>query len=351
MEKSIMAPKKETNRKSREVKVLAFEKKIVPSDGYMYGSRWDSRLDKIRPLSIREKSVRGTISNSLPDTVLNDPLKLSARIENANPQTVDCCFLGQDEDTLVVKFSLKFLGNLDIPSACSDGEFLEKYKKALNTYKIEYRFSELSFRYAYNIACARFIWRNRLGADKIEVRVRDCFDNKEWIFDAKSYGLRAFDERKRDELNSFSERIAKAFMSKESALFDVACYSCIGQAQEVYPSEEMILDKNKEDKKSKVLYSADNCAAFHSQKIGNAIRTIDTWYAEYDTANGVGPIAIDSYGPVTTMSKAFRANKKTDFYSIKDAYIWDEDAVNVEDKHYFMAMIIRGGVFGESSKE
>ena len=44
-------------------------------------------------------------------------------------------------------------------------------------------------------------------------------------------------------------------------------------------------------------------------------------------------------------------NKKTDFYSIKDAYIWDEDAVNVEDKHYFMAMIIRGGVFGESSKE
>ena len=350
MEENNMASKNESKKKDKKVNVLAFEKKIVPSDGYMFGSKWESRFDNIRPLSIRVKSVRGTISNSLPDTVLKDPLMLSAKIENANPQTVDCCFLGQDEDTLVVKFTLKVLGNLDIPSACSNSEFLEKYKKALDEYKNEYKFSELSFRYAYNIASARFIWRNRLGADKIEVRVRDCYDNMEWTFDAKSFGLRTFDERKRDELNAFSERIANAFMSKESALFDVVCYSNVGQAQEVYPSEEMILDKNKDDK-SKVLYSVDNCAAFNKKKIRNAIRTIDTWYQEYDTTNGVGPIAIDSYGPVTTLSKAFRGDKKTNFYSIKDSYIWNEESVSTEEKHFFMAMIIRGGVFGESSKE
>ncbi len=340
-----------TNKETKEVGVLAFEKKIVPSDGYLYGTTWEKRHENKRPLSVTEKSVRGTISNALKDSVLNDPMKLSAEIQKANLQTVDCCFLTSSEDTLITSFTVKFLGNLENPSACSNNEFLNRYRIILDEYKKEFKFEELAFRYAYNIACARFLWRNRLGAENIEVIVRDCKEGSSWTFDAKTYHLRDFDPNKRSELKDFANRIAIAFMENDFALFEVECSAKIGKGQEVFPSEEMVLNKAKKEDKSKILYSTSGCAAFHSQKIGNAIRTIDTWYKEYGTVGGVGPIAIDSYGPVTTLSRAFRSEKMADFYSIKDAYVWDKKIEKSEDKHYFMAMIIRGGVFGESSKE
>ena len=45
--------------------VLAFEKKLVPSDGYLYGTIWktDTNWPKSSSLKLIEKSVRGTISN------------------------------------------------------------------------------------------------------------------------------------------------------------------------------------------------------------------------------------------------------------------------------------------------
>lgn len=338
------------SKNKQEVNVLAYEKKIVPSDGIMYGTIWEKRYELRNPLPIEEKTVRGTISNTLKDSVLNDPMKLSAEIEKSNIQTVDCCFLKKENDTLVTSFTVKVLGNIDVPTACSNSDFLEKYKKTVESYKEEYGFEELSFRYAYNIAAARFLWRNRLGTEKIEVKVRDCYDNSTWTFDSKSFSLRNFDGDKKNELQAFSNRMVEAFKGSGSALFEVVCYAKIGNGQEVYPSEEMVLNKPEKDK-SKILYSVDGIAAFHSQKIGNAIRTIDTWYPLYGTKDGVGPIAIDPYGPVTTISKAFRSEKGTDFYSIKDSFIWENNVKKEDDKHFFMAMIIRGGVFGESSKE
>lgn len=337
------------SKNKQEVNVLAYEKKIVPSNGMLYGTIWEKREELRIPLPIEEKTVRGTISNTLKDEILNNPMKLSAEIEKSNIQTVDCCYLKKENDTLVTSFTVKMLGNIDVPTACNNTDFLEKYKKVVESYKNEYGFEELSFRYAYNIAAARFLWRNRLGTEKIEVKVRDCYDNAIWIFDSKTYLLRSFDTNKKKELRDFSDRIAGAFKGNSSALFEVTCYAKIGNGQEVYPSEEMVLSKPEKDK-SKILYSVDGIAAFHSQKIGNAIRTIDTWYPSYGTEDGVGPIAVDPYGPVTTISRAFRSKKGTDFYSIKDSLIW-ENNVKEDDKHFFMAMIIRGGVFGKKSEK
>ena len=49
--------KKESNLAS----VLSFEKKLVLSDGYMYGTTWEKRNETARPVMLVEKSVRGTI--------------------------------------------------------------------------------------------------------------------------------------------------------------------------------------------------------------------------------------------------------------------------------------------------
>lgn len=327
--------------------VLAYEKKLVPSDGYMYGTTWENK-DKTTPLNLVEKSVRGTISNRLKDAVKNDPLKLNAEVEKANLQTVDSCALGEEQDTLKLHFTLKILGGIKEPSACNNDTFLESYKNAVGEYIEKEKFTELGGRYALNLANARFLWRNRVGAEQIEIQVKDLKSNQMWIFDAKEFNIRSMKSTNKDVI-SLGEKIASALASEDDFLMlDITCYAQIGKAQEVYPSEELVLDKG-QSKKSKILYTVNDVASMHSQKLGNALRSIDTWYSEYATENR--PIAIEPYGAVTNLGRAFRTPKeKQDFFTLFDKFATGTKLDSKDEEHYVMAVLVRGGVFGESSK-
>lgn len=68
-----------------------------------------------------------------------------------------------------------------------------------------------------------------------------------------------------------------------------------------------MLDSN--SKKSKVLYQIDGIAALHSQKVGNALRTIDDWYPDA-TELALGPIAVEPYGSVTSRVKPIGSQNK-----------------------------------------
>lgn len=343
--------------------VLAFEKKLVPSDGRFYGTRWDQKhgADSIKPLKIIEKSVRGTISNRLlPNKIEKhlDPLKLNAAVEKPNLQKVDCCALSADQDTLKMHFTLKILPHVEHPSACNRADFKHSYTQAVKNYIERTGFSELAKRYAYNIANARFLWRNRVGAEKIIVQVKVLNgEDKSWEFDATEFKLNDFLVNE-NKVWSLSEKIANALSGKTSfLLLDINAYAKVGIAQEVYPSEELILDKGNfkgQGKKSKVLYHIDEVAAMHSQKIGNALRCIDTWYPQSDHENEQinGPIAAEPYGAVTNLGKAYRhPNDKKDFFTLFDKFALGEPLESEEEEHFIMAVLVRGGVFGESSKK
>jgi CRISPR-associated protein Csy3 len=138
-------------KKDDKASVLAFEKKLVPSDGYLYGTTWAERYAKFEPLELREKSVRGTISNRQKGGVLKE-----ANITNPNPQTVDSCSLLPEHDTLKLHFTLKILSGVEIPSACNNALFYESYQAAVKGYIAEEGFTELAKRYATNIANGRF---------------------------------------------------------------------------------------------------------------------------------------------------------------------------------------------------
>jgi CRISPR-associated protein Csy3 len=335
--------------------VLAFEKKLVPSDGYMYGTQWDDRSNKGNqtPLALTEKSVRGTISNRLKAAIKSDPVKLNAEVEKANLQTVDSCALDPDQDTLKLHFTLKVLGGVQQPSACNNALFKQSYSSAVRDYIGKEGFKELGKRYALNLANARFLWRNRVGAENIEVQVNALNkDNKQsWVFDATQFSTRHFNNDDK-QVAELGERIAAALSSEDDFLMlEINCFVQVGKAQEVYPSEELVLDKGK-GKKSKILYSNKGIAAMHSQKVGNALRSIDTWYPEFDDEEKTaGPIAIEPYGAVTNLGKAYRTPKdKQDFYTFFDKWARGAELDRTEDEHYVMAILVRGGVFGESDK-
>lgn len=334
-------------KKETVASVLAFEKKLVVSDGYLYGTNWEKRQDVAVPLSLAEKSVRGTISNRLKPAVQNDPLKLNAEVEKPNLQRVDACALPINQDTLKLTFSIKVLSGIEKPSACNNAEFSKKYAQVAAAYIKKTGFRELARRYAINIANGRYLWRNRLGAEKIEVHVRT--DEQQWIFDAYTFSLKNFAEN--DAVNGLADLIAAALSGERLyLLLEVEVYALIGKGQEVYPSEELVFDKGRGDK-SKILYQVNGIAAMHSQKLSNALRTIDTWYPGFASEN-VGPIAIEPYGAVTNLGKAYRTPKdKVDFYTLFDRYAMGEALEHPEEEDYVMAVLVRGGVFGQSGKE
>lgn len=332
--------------------VLAFEKKLVPSDGFLYGTSWEKRQIEEEPIALIEKSVRGTISNRLDSTVINDPMKLNAKIENANLQPVDSASLKLDQDTLKLRFTLKVLSGVQHPSVCNEEEHGQGISRMVEDYIEKNGFSELAHRYATNIASGRFLWRNRVGAEKIEVIVRIKPSGETMTFNGYDYSLKDFDKHSPD-LDQLSARIADALCGRISyLLLEIEACVLVGHGQEVYPSEELILNIDKGNgKKSKVLYQVNGIAAIHSQKIGNALRTIDTWYPKYGESD-IGPIAVEPYGAVTTLGKAFRSPKeKVDFYTLFDDWSTGTAPENETDKDYVMAVLVRGGVFGASGKE
>lgn len=325
--------------------VLAFERNFDVSDAVFYQTNWDNRASAIK-ITNSEKSVRGTISNRLKNTIAADPAKVDAEIEKANLQTVDVAALNQDNDTLLVKWSLKVLPFTGKPCVCNNAEYQSHLESTLKTYIENVGFDELAKRYAHNIANARFLWRNRVGAEHIDVVVK-VEGQEDLVFNAKTYPLTGF-EQTDAQLDKLAGLIKQGLSGERFVLLHIETYARVGKGQEVYPSQELILDQgNNKGKKSKTLYSIDGASAMHSQKISNALRTIDTWYPDAQL-----PIAVEPYGAVTSMGTAFRQPKaKSDFYTLFDNWILKGEQPEVDQQHYVVATLIRGGVFGESGKE
>lgn len=334
--------------------VLAFERKLDPSDALFSAGLWGNRDSGERwiTVGVREKSVRGTISNRLA-TKDQDPAKLDASIQSPNLQTVDVATLPNDADTLRVRFTLRVLGGAGVPSACNNADYQEKLQRTVQQYVEQTGFAELAHRYACNLADGRFLWRNRVGAEQVEVRIRHLTQDETgqaWTFDAHDFSLRNFDAptHVQADLQALATVIEQGLAGKDYVLLEVVAYARVGDGQEVYPSQELILDRgDKKGQKSKTLYTVSDVAAIHSQKIGNALRTIDTWYPNEEGVE-IGPIAIEPYGSVTSQGKAYRQPKdKADFYNLLDSWVLKDKAPDIGNQHYVMATLIRGGVFGE----
>ncbi len=331
--------------------VLAFERNLDVSDAYLWqtDSQSSDKTASPSPVVIKEKSVRGTISNRLKNTITNDPAKLDAETEKANLQKVDSASLDENNDTLVARFSLKVLPFTGKPNVCNDQDYQQALEQVVTDYIDTQGVDELARRYAINVLNARWLWRNRVGTESIKTTVK-CNDQTITIDDAKAYGLKDFNS---DDANTrqVADWIKAGLNGDEFIILYVEAQAIIGYGQEVYPSQELILDTG--SKKSKVLYrvsdrkgSEDN-AGMHSQKVSNAIRTIDDWYPDAQF-----PIAVEPYGAVTTLGTAFRQPKaKMDFYTLFDNWVLNGNAPDTSQQHYVMGVLIRGGVFGASGKE
>lgn len=317
--------------------VLAFGRKLEPSDAIMYSGNWTDidKKNQWQPIELFERRNRAVKSNFKKE-VLNDEEELQKQIEEPNLAWGDDAALPADVDTLKVSFSLRVLGSVYMPSACNKKDYQDKFSEIINNYIDEIGFEELAKRYAYNIVNGRFLWRNRVGAREVMIHVNHESFKNPLAFDAYEYPLKETTTSD-EKIAPLVQLIENGLKGEESIFVEIEAYVKLGNLQRVWPSQEMVLAKGD---KSRHLFALDGKAAIHCEKIGNAIRTIDDW----QTGSEI-PIAVEAYGQVTQRGVAHRSTKN-DFKTLIGKWI-NGNEIAEEEKHFVVAMLIRGGVFSE----
>lgn len=315
-------------------KVLAFSRKLEVSDALMTSGLWVDidKPDQWNEITLHDKRNRATHS------------QYGAKDEDKRKPNLswgDDAVLPHDADTLRISFSLKIMGQLEQPTACDKPIFKEKLVTAIGSYKEKYQFLELAERYARNIVNGRFLWRNRCGAESITIHVKH--GKHVWKFDAYAYELNKFETPSAgSDLAELTSVIQNGLSGDKFEYLEVTAFAKIGIGQHVWPSQEMVLNIPKGEK-SKILFELNDCAAMHSEKIGNALRTIDTWYNGEDGLTP--PIAVEPYGSVTSRGEAYRKTNN-DFYTLLGKWLDNSEDVSEKQQHFIIATLIRGGVFG-----
>ena len=119
-------------------------------------------------------------------------------------------------------------------------------------------------------------------------------------------------------------------MKTSLKVFHVPCINSIQSAPERQANDNQFLGQ----------------AAIRDQKIGNALRTIDTWYATY-LENDSKPIPVEPNGASLDAQDFFRVNKKNKdsaFDILKEIRNLDP---NSDKGKFLIACLIRGGVYSE----
>jgi CRISPR-associated protein Csy3 len=360
---------------------LAFSRSIEPSLFSMWGAHSGLASAKLVPVSVIVETKRGTIANELkPDALAKfasggDNSKSPA---NANPQSVEAAYLPAGCDTLVLTGQVAFIPNGREPVLCVDKKagvgagFVSSYKKFDVAFSKTDGWNKLAERYVMNLVNGRIAWRNKVAAQSIFVTLTDT-NGVTHRFDSKLVPMNeSLSAASTKNVQPFIEGAAKALAGQAGSnayVISVRLEAKLGEGAVVYPSQEFS-SGNYEDERGqkigKILASrktsdGTNQGVLHEQKVGNAIRQIDTWY---DPKLGpIQPLAAEPYAPLTTMGTFFRQGKKTKdgngvehFYDILsdiDALTASisEIAKTVPDRAlYFVAVIIRGGVFGSAAE-
>ncbi len=313
--------------------LLSFERKLENSDALMFSGNWSDigktdEADKIwKPIPIIPRFNRSTQSaHGTSDDNKIKPNPVSSSNDDAN--------LPINHDTLKVSFTLRVIGNLGKPFACNAPEFEQAITQKVDEFIQTDNIDMLAYRYAYNIASGRFLWRNRVGAEKIQINVRINHEEKPIEFNAYDFNLNNFETSDKN-IAKLAELIKTGLCNDTFAFLQIDAFVKLGNGQHVFPSQEMNMGE-----KRKALFKISDQAAMHNVKIGNALRTIDDWYPKAQF-----PIAIEPFGAVTQRGEAYRKSK-IDLYTLLEKWVNNEKLEGTQQA-YVVANLIRGGVFSK----
>lgn len=343
--------------------MLAFARSVQITEGVFYATS-SAKPEVLTPIEILEKGVRGQSSEGN-----------AKKPGQSNPQSVEYAIVPQGHDGVRLSFSVRFMPLSLRPHACNNTDVGRAYARLAKAYRARGGYSTLALLYVWNIANARFAWRNRFQSDAMTVSVQ--VDAGKLVFNPFHLSLEkpatrddlcaALKQGDAAVLDALIAGVAEGLANDTHAGFvvKVAWDAVMEPAQEVFPSQEYVRGEKTDESLSRVFAKLPTFfagrelmqASMHSQKIGAALRHIDIWHG---SESHEAPIAVNPYGGVQETGDVLR-DKKTQrsFYDLRakaEALISGLENPTLDgeisgDAHFVMANLIRGGVFGESDKK
>lgn len=346
--------------------LLAFAGSVRPSHMLLYSApACGSPASELVPLSVRYEPLRGL--NATSKTKEDEKSKpILAVVESAE--------LAPGHSVLVLVGTIKVLKQAFMPQSCDKPQFFKRHAAAMESAVAAGDFAMLAQRYALTIAMGGWTWRNGLEAETqmVQVSWRERLANgtrqeRRVVFDdllPAEADLFDFNQPEyapyKDDLQLLANAIERALVSKSvrCLLLEVRADVVMGLGSRVYPSQEWASEQSKRESKenwpggdglarilAKLKTPAGGLQAIiNERKVGNALRTIDTWYPGGSPNT---PIPTEAYGANAHLRVVHRSGAESVFGAVRAV---DANAALTPDQRlYYTAMTLRGGVFG--SKE
>jgi CRISPR-associated protein Csy3 len=347
--------------------VLSLTRRLNVTDALFYSLHEDGTEKK---LAVKRGGLRGTQNINKK----ND----EKRPEVSNIQLTDTAKSDSQAVAVVVKTSISFLPLNQGLHSCALGkkdedELLDIFKESLSSFLdrtagngvISSGLQEVANRYARNIANGGWLWRNRQFSAAVAIEVT-C-GNDTFKFDALKIPLNRFDNYSADEIK-VGQYIASSLAGNGIHSLQIKATLDFGKGMnaniEVYPSQNYlggdkpkgfarslyavdteILGYSKGEKEASMEYDAIRVighAALRDTKIANALRTFDTWYAEFESHGHA--IAVEPNGANLSAQRMFRNGDSSSF-----AYARRLNTITPDSNEgmFMIAALIRGGVYSE----
>lgn len=345
--------------------VLSFQRGMILGDGLFFNRYSNGGTD---PLFVIRHGIRGTQNINKKGSSAEGATAASSPCQAvSNIQQTDSAKLAPEAVGLQVRFDFRVIDLKDSLFACAPSkddkqDDLEFLRESISSFISRARESQGLFdvccRYARNIANGRYLWRNRVIARDVQVRVI-IPGSHQITFDALSIPLHDFSAFSDDE-KRLATVIRDGFNGDLRAKVSVCADVDFGVdgPVEVFPSQNY-LHKEEGSGFARPLYCVGTPrsdqdphsirelgqAALRDQKIGNALRTIDTWYPSFGVHRRAIPV--EPNGANLDAQQFFREKESSGFNLMLKMGQLD---VNSDDGKFLLACIIRGGVFSGSDK-
>jgi len=343
-----------------------------------------------RDLSIARKSMR--VTNSAR------PKKDEEPKATPNIQESDYASLSTDSTVLGMSFAMKFIRQAEpemiSPIENTADSFYPKINNLLDADEQNDVIQALKFNayaYAYNIAIGKFAWRNAdLSVDTtikvsaksypellteesstVELEFKSVNFSKNKVFNLVDGHISKNEiidvEKNIANIDSLTDLIYDALLGNTVLCLDVTGLFDLGmKSAEVFPSQ--LLKKGVTESGhdiSKLLFDINGVASVTSQKIGNALRTYDSFHSGPTSKElAVEPLGVDLGNNIAQRNEFkmseeinFEETEKYSFYKFMDM-ITETDveelasgAMATHDWVYVLGNVMRGGVFGNHEKE
>lgn len=349
--------------------MLSFARSFELSEALMYGKTVEGKLI---PIEVVLTGLRGQSSQAK----LNNEKPGASKAGKSNPQMVEIAYLPINCESLVIRAALRVIPNATQPWSTDNAESYDAFVELARAYADNGGFLALAARYVENIANGRFAWRNRSLSEKGSVEVG--FDgtlisfNPFALMPGEIRGLAAV----KAAVTSGNPEAVDALVTHIATGLSVTPknldFQWIGEipqqlagdrpSRQVYPSQDYRFQDEPKGAPKRRLASHRSMwkgeeiryASMNSWKLGAAIRAIDTWHGSIH----YGAITVETYGGMQGRAKVMRhANKQApSYYDIAkkpDFYFEDDLAKGLitDHLHYFMALLVRGGVFGGGAEQ